>query len=563
MKKLIIFLATLLALTLSDNSSAQNNKTNLDYNLEKAFEALREENDYDKAFDYVNKQLQLTPDYVDALLLRIRLFRYKDEYGRAMQDINHAIKVNKPRRTGVTNATLHWWKSTLYEDMDDMENCVASLKKAYELARKDKKSDLQGISFDYAQALYQVDDIDGSDAIYRAMLRNNEADQAAMVGLARNMNHRGEYDLAIALLEKCQKYNPGYSEIYRFKMRIYDKLGDTVKAIDAGLDWFERDDDADINSILEVFVKRQNYAEAGIKTRAKASDDTFVWDALLCNFYQECGRYAQAIGAYDILEEEYGHFYRINELRSRCYRELGLYDLAITDISLALEWEDDWDDYCYRGDYYRLSGDLNSAIADFTAAIAELPDEPFAYYRRGWCYELKGDMDNALRDYDTGLDLVDDYPYLNLMRGEILYKRGDREAAAADFERILELDTEPDGNSCRMYALHFLGRDSEADEWMDRIIAADPEDNGCYYDLACLRSLQGRSQESIAALRTAFEKGYRSFAHIQMDDDLDAVRNLPEFKALIKEYEAKHAEFLKNYDFRTPKAPSPINTMAI
>ena len=41
-----------------------------------------------------------------------------------------------------------------------------------------------------------------------------------------------------------------------------------------------------------------------------------------------------------------------------------------------------------------------------------------------------------------------------------------------------KLDTLVDDNSCRHYALHFLGQDKEAEEWMDKIIALDPQDAG-------------------------------------------------------------------------------------
>ena len=58
----------------------------------------------------------------------------------------------------------------------------------------------------------------------------------------------------------------------------------------------------------------------------------------------------------------------------------------------------------------------------------------------------------------------------------------------------------------------------------------------------------GRLDESIAALRTAFEKGFRSFSHIEHDDDLDAIRDLPEFRSLISEYKALHEAYLKEND---------------
>ena len=118
-------------------------------------------------------------------------------------------------------------------------------------------------------------------------------------------------------------------------------------------------------------------------------------------------------------------------------------------------------------------------------------------------------------------------------------KQGNTEKANADFEEILKQDTVAEEGTCRMYALHFLGRDAEAIEWMDQVIENDPDEKGNYYDQACLYARMGKSQESVAALRTAFEKGYRTFAHIEADDDMDAIREMPEFKALIKEYKAK------------------------
>ena len=237
--------------------------------------------------------------------------------------------------------------------------------------------------------------------------------------------------------------------------------------------------------------------------------------------------------------------------------------MAIADISKAMEKETDWENLCRRGDYYRLAGDIDSAIADFSAAIEATPDEGYAYYKRGWCYEMKGNRQKALEDYNMGLEMAQDYPYLYLMRGELLLQDGDKTEADSDFEKVLQLDTLADASSCRMYALHFLGRDQEAEEWMNKIIEDDPESDGNYYDQACLYSRMGRLEESIAALRKSFEKGYRSFSHIRLDDDMDAVRELPEFKALVEEYEAKYAEYLKQFELSMPEKEETVTEIAV
>ena len=511
MKKIVTLLTVTLLTVLSVNAYAQKNKTDNDYNLKKTYEVLQEENDEAKGLELVNKQLRETPDNVESLLLRVRLLRRKNEFGQAPQDINHALKVNKPKKTEVRNSTLHWWKAYIYEDMGDKINATASFKTACELARKDDKENLPSISFDYAQSLYDLGDYAGADAIYRKMLALDEADQAAMAGLARNMIEREQYSEAI------------------------DK----------------------------VMLKRLNYAEASIKTRIKKTENRFQWMAFLCQFYETSHQYAEAVRTYDEFEAEFGHYDEINVYRSDCYSELGLNELAIADISKAMEKDPDWQLYVRRGDYYWLNGDLDLAIADFNAAVEDAPKEGYCYYRRGWTYEMQGERKKAMEDYNMGLEMTQDYPYQYLMRGEMLLLEGKKTEADADFEMVIQKDTIADNGSCRQYALYFLGRDNEAEEWMNKIIEEDPGNYGNYYDQACLYSRMGRLEESIAALRKSFEKGYRSFSHIRLDDDLDAVRDLPEFKSLMEEYEAKHTEYLKQFELSMPEKEETVTEIAV
>lgn len=563
MKQILTLLAVLLLTIPGGNVYAQKNKSEGDYNLRKAYEVLEEEKDPDKALELVSRQLESTPDNVSALTLRVQLLHSKHEYGQALMDVNRAIKVNKPKKSEIFNSTLYWWKGMIYQGLRDLESSAAALKTAYEQVRKDNPDYAQSVSFDYAQVLLRLNDLAGAESVLQRMLSEDETDQGAMVGLAWIMIKREQHKEAIGMLDRCQKFDPDYPEVYRFKMRAYDKLGEVAKTIDAGLEWYEKDDDPDTGAVLDMLVKRPNYAEAGIKTHIKSTENKLGWKILLAYFYTRLYKYAEAVKVYDEMESEFGRYDEIHLYRSECYSELGLHEMAIADISKVKEENYDWDTYCNRGDYYRLSGDLDAAIADFSAAIEEAPRRSYSYYKRGWCYEMKGDRKRALEDYDLGIEMEEDYPYLFLMRGELLLDDGKKAEAAADFERVLQLDSVANNNSCRMYALHFLGRDQEAEEWMNKILENDSEDNGSYYDQACLYSRMGRLEESVAALRKAFEKGYRDFSHIRLDDDMDAVRELPEFKALIAEYEAVRAEYLKEFELEMPEQEETVTEISV
>lgn len=548
MKRFLTILSTLILTLLCGQANAQKTKTDNDYNLQRAWEVLREEQDEAKALDLVNKQLKETPDNVQALLLRVRLNRKKGELGKALSDVNHALKVNKPKKSEIAMSTLHWWKGHLYQDMNETDKSCESLGMAYGLAKKDNKENLQSISFDYGCSLALLKRYEEADAVFDAMLKEDETDAAAMVGKASTMIERGKNREAVNILDKALKYAENYSEVYRFQMIAYRNLEESNKAIDAAISYYDKDEDPQLDTVLCVFSKNSNYAIASLKAKAKKSEEPVQWKYLLGRFEEHQRDYAEAIKSYDSLEEEYGKDRVLDYRRAECYAELGMSDKAANYLGGLIEKEPDWMLLVTRGDVYLQAGRLGDAIKDYTAAIDEVPDGAYAYYKRGWCYEMMGDKEKAKEDYNLGIDNSQDYPYLYLMRGELYLDAGDKEAADKDFETVLQKDTLVDNGSCRHYALHFLGKDKEAEEWMNRVIAADPENDGNYYDRACLFARMGRLDESIASLRTAFEKGYRNFGHIADDDDMDSVRDLPEFEALVDEFKAKHDAYLKEHE---------------
>ena len=133
MRRIIIILAAIFLTAATGEIIAQSGK-NSDYYLQKAYEAIRDEEDYDKALEYVNEQLSDTPDDVSALLLRVRICLQQENYRTALTGVNRALKVNRPKKTGVANSSIHWWKAYVYQDMYDYEKAVDAAIGYYETA---------------------------------------------------------------------------------------------------------------------------------------------------------------------------------------------------------------------------------------------------------------------------------------------------------------------------------------------------------------------------------------------------------------------------------------------
>ena len=276
MKRILTLIAVFLLAALGSNVFAQKNST-VDYNLLKAYEALKENNDRDEALKLLGKQLELTPDNVEALMLRMRIYRQLDEPGKALADINHAIKVNKPKVTEIKNSTLYWWKGYVYQDLRDKERAAATLKTAYQLAQKDNPEYVSVIAFNYAQALYALDDLAGADVVYRKMLADDESDAGAMVGLARNMMDRGQYDEAGKQLLTAIKMREDYPASYRILLQVYDKKGETNNAIDAAIEYVDKDSDPSWRLLINAGKKNLNYAVANMRAKMKSSDKPIYW----------------------------------------------------------------------------------------------------------------------------------------------------------------------------------------------------------------------------------------------------------------------------------------------
>jgi tetratricopeptide (TPR) repeat protein len=91
-----------------------------------------------------------------------------------------------------------------------------------------------------------------------------------------------------------------------------------------------------------------------------------------------------------------------------------------------------------RGVAYRLKGDLDRAIQDYSQSIKLNGKLAAAYNNRGVAYDRKGEYDRAISDYEQAIKLKPSpEPYFN--RGNTYLAKGQYDHAIDDFNQALRL----------------------------------------------------------------------------------------------------------------------------
>ncbi|BBM88035.1 tetratricopeptide repeat protein [Candidatus Uabimicrobium amorphum] len=147
-------------------------------------------------------------------------------------------------------------------------------------------------------------------------------------------------------------------------------------------------------------------------------------------------------------------------------------------------------------------------IADYTAQIEQNPTAE-SYNKRGVCHYNKGDYDTAIADFTKAIEVQGDFANAYDNRGACYHKQELYEQAIADCNKALQLN---------------------------------PNYANAYYNLACNYCMQKDKAKALECLENALENGFKDFDHLELDDDLNFIREDQEFKNLMDSYEKEPLE---------------------
>lgn len=494
---------------------------------------------YEEGDKIIDSLLAINPNNSDALYLRSSALIEAESYEEALDYCNRAIE-HHARKSYYDDSWLYYCRGNIEALLGKYDDAIADFSQALELTPKKDNAHRTRILINRSGCYYSNRDYANAEVDLRNALLYDDGTRlgdisASLCDLYLNMGQYTKALLAADGLLEIGKYHA-----YAHYIKVYAHLGleEYKEAIDNAIAMAMYDlsnvDELEFKWMLwhDVEYARERLHEciAEDVNREKAHQHLAIAEAL--------HDYEVMLPLIDLFSRDYDEEQRL--IWHTQYAALaGKYDKAVRDITTLMEGQSGEDLYYLiskRCGYYRLAGEYEKALADADRLVELIPDEAYGHYQRGWIYELMGNDEAAMESYNRGIEVDNSYAYIYLMRGEQYLKYGDTERAKADFERVLELDNEATEGSARHYALHFLGRDEEAIEWMERLIEIDPYDAGTRYDEACLYARMGNVERALDALSMALYLGYKAKAHIENDDDLDPIRHTEAYQRLMEEY---------------------------
>ena len=510
--------------------NAQSVKRPESYNYQRGLEAMQDEK-RQEALDFFNKDLKENPKNGYSYSWIAMLRGQNEEYGRALTAADLAIKY-LPKKDAEYIIFAYTTRAGIYLHLEDTVKAMSD----YDTAIK-VKPDEGALYEKRAQIYFEQERYDLAAADYHKMIELNPGDVMGYMGLGRNANEQRNWTEAIKQFDYVTKLSSDYSSGYSFRAESYiglekwnEATDDIVSAL--ALEWDRK------AMYLATTLKEPAFTMlvSKMKIQSVKSPNEARWPYVMGTMYQHENQYKKAVEAYEEANKRNASP-AILRWVAHCYSEMGLYENALNSIDQALNMDStDLVNLERKANILYEMGNAKSAIDVYTQVLNTQPEYAFGYYRRGWFKELTGDFDGAIEDLSICVVLAPEESYAFETRGDIYLRQGKKELAEADFLKVIEIENTPEKYSCIHYAYQGLGQYDKAIEMMDSIIAREEDRAGSYYDAACLYSRMDNKQKALEYLEKSLELGYRRFAHIERDQDMDPIRDMEEFKALILKY---------------------------
>lgn len=502
------------------------------YNYSRGVEAY-DGNNYEEAQKYFGLELQNNDKNGYAYMYLSDVLRMQGETGPALTAVNSALKYI-PKKDGEFLAVTYRLRGNIKCLLGDSIGALAD----YDAEVKCNPKDADSYSH-RAELLSRMGRYEASLADCKKRMELEPGDANAYLWAGANMKAMGNLDGALEMYTKGIALESGESDGYALRARLYAEKEDWEKATDDVVTALRMDNN---NSAYALLLGLKEPAlsmmVAKLKIKAAKEPSNNVWPFYTGMAYFSAEQYAKAIPFFEKAQELDSQPFFLAFL-SECHGNMGNRVKALGYIDQALAMDSINTSYLkQRADLLYESQRIYEAILDVNDVITLEPDDAVAYHRRAWYKIAMKDYEGAVDDEIMALALAPDEAFYYVTRGNCYTLLNLPELARKDYEKAIALEQKPADYQCVQYAYLGIGDKEKAVAVNDSILKRD-DNAGAYYDAACLYARMKDTDKALEYLKTALEKGYLNFGHMAQDYDMDALRDLPEYKQMVGEYEAK------------------------
>lgn len=390
--------------------------------------------------------------------------------------------------------------------------------------------------FKEARALESAGKLDRARKQYEAILSVDGRAAPALFQIAQIDFKRGHYDSALEHLERAAAVKPGEQAIWGLQARVLEKLGDRERT----RAFLDRAKQAPLPPKFVIAMQ-----DALSNTRAKSK--TGIGNAPPEKIRQAIGllQSGDAKGAARLagsLRKAHPDVAIIADILANAQAQSGEPDAAEDSFNAAVALDPNYAEaHANFGRFLVERGRYDAAVAQLREAVRLAPKMTRAWVALGIAYARQNDRTvPAAQAFERALtlDATAAEALLEFARLQLQERNADKALVLA--ERALRAGADPvDARLCRARALGDLGRNAEALEALDTLIAEEPGCGPAYAARGAIHQIEGDFDAARADFRHALEimprnaETYRVYLvseKLAADDPL-----IPQMQALFEE----------------------------
>ena len=524
-------------------------------NYVKACEAI-DSSEYDTAQQLLQAELKKRPKdgYVWNKLTMVYLSQYDLDSARIC--ISNAIKFLPKKDTENlaeaygTRGVINFFNSDLDESLEDF-TIVQKMKPDDETSYY-VKADILKSQEKYAE----------SDAELKKLLNVYGVNKSEVYStLAKNLLEREEFSQALNYCNLAYELDRTSTEILIARSDAHLGMGNLQEALNDAVEAAKIDYDEDGFKQLG-FLANDDANRSTVIARAKqeleTSDQPLFWNYLLYSIYDSTSNNTEALRY--LLRAYKGEprpalAWQISQYLGK----MEINDKAYEFAQITLNSDDVDPDVLPQlnlttANLLFYDGKTEQAIEKFNQVKDIIDEDDAVNHRIAEIYLYERQPKEALK-YMRMIENEEakDGSYWNLL-ARIYLMDGDKSAAKMAALKAYESDESLD----KIYSQALIGnreltydaireavsRYTDDVELEEKLEMTDEEIdgtlkewiNGYHYNISCVYSLIGEKEKAISHLTEALKDGWKDFRHIEVDTDLDNIRQDPDFQSVVKMY---------------------------